>query len=113
MKKKFKDIAKLVLYSSLFSVLISFFPQITLEGAFVFMGCLLFITSAFAASAYKNPNRRPFKFIVNKRNQKFFDNQDQDQDQRQISPKQAEEAYKKMVISGIILFIFSYFAFYL
>ncbi|MBF4695943.1 hypothetical protein [Fusibacter ferrireducens] len=121
MKKHFKDIAKIVLYSSLFSILISFFPQITLEGAFVFMGGFLFITSVFAASAYKARDRRSFKFIANERNQKRFKDQEHDQghdqnfdqNQKQISQKKSEEAFKKMVISGIILFAFSYFAFYL
>lgn len=109
MKKALKDITQIVLFSSLFSALISLFPQITLEGAFIFMGCMLFIASAFAASAYKNPDRRLFKFIVTGRNQKFFD----ERDQNRINRKTSEEAFKKVVISGVLLFIFSYFAFYL
>ncbi len=109
MKKYVKDITQIVLFTSLFSAFISIFPQITLEGALLFMGCMLFIASAFAASAYKNPDRRIFKFIAPGRNQKYFD----EKDQTRINRKTSEEAFKKVVISGIILFIFSYFAFYL
>ncbi len=109
MKKTLKDIGLIVLYSSLFSCLIAIFPQITLEGALIFMGCMLFIASAFAASAYKNPDRRILKFITASKNQTFFS----EKDQKQINRKTSEEAFRKIVISGAILFCLSYLAFYL
>ncbi|WP_069876451.1 hypothetical protein [Fusibacter sp. 3D3] len=109
MKKKIQDIAQIVLFSSLFSALLSLFPPITLEGAFIFMGCMLFIASGFAASSHKNPDRRIFKYIASGRNQKFFD----ERDPVRINRKTSEDAFTKIVISGVILFFLSYIAFYL
>jgi len=109
MKKTLKDIGLIVVYSCIFSGLLAIFPQITLEGALIFMGCMLFIASAFAASAYKNPDRRILKYITSSKNQNFFS----ERAQKQINRKASEEAFKKIVIAGAILFFLSYIAFYL
>jgi len=109
MKKYIKDILQISFFSALFSLLLSIFPQITLEGALIFMGSLLMIASIFAATAYKSPDRRIFKFLTTGKNQKFFS----DADQTRVNRKTSEAATKKMILSGVFLLALSYFAYFL
>jgi len=109
MVKQIKNIFQITFIFTLICGVLSLSDSISLESAFLIAGSILMITSWFALTIDRGPDRSIFKFLTFGKNQMHF----QENSQTTITEKTAKQAFYNLLISAGILLIFSYLSFYL